>query len=133
VTRVTPLGSVIFLSAPQNAAIGLAAEASARQARSFGQDLLPFDELSELVGRIVRVTAVPGSIGRRSDPVRQVELDDEFDAVRHRHRNRTCPQPHRSRGSDLAARYQTTPEIMGPDVESALTALEDVGVLVRDP
>jgi hypothetical protein len=34
--------------------------------------------LSGFAAPIVRVTAVPGSIGRRSDTVRQEELDDEL-------------------------------------------------------
>ena len=90
---------------------------------------------------------MPGSIGRRSDTVRQEELDDEltlFDissgtalAL-----NRTAREIwSRADGqtalddvvADLAARYQTAPEVIRADVVSALTALEDAGVLVRDP
>jgi hypothetical protein len=92
------------------------------------------------------VTAMLGSIGRRSDTVRQVELDDEltlFDTATGTALalNRTAREfwsradgqtPVDDVVGDLAGRFHTAPEVIGPDVESALTALEEAGVLVRD-
>jgi hypothetical protein len=82
--EVDPERSVMVFSAPQNADTGLAAEATRERIDRSGSAWSRISNCPSWPHGLLRVTAVPRSIGRHSDTVRQVELEDEltlFDAA----------------------------------------------------